>query len=96
MATVGWSALSSLSLEILSQADTLLEGLSFMNVAIAVCAAVTALMLATPGHNEKAHGAAQARCRNDDETESLRALATQVRCAESRTRLLTMIAGRGL
>jgi len=91
MTAVGWSALSSLSLEILSQADTLLEAFSFTNVAIPACAVVTALhMITTSGRREEPRGAVHARCRNDDETESVRALAAQMRCAESRARLLAL------
>jgi hypothetical protein len=91
MTTLGWSALSSLILEVSSQSDTLFEALSFTNVAMAVCAVVTALiLLADPRHREEAQGAVNARCRNDDAAENLRALAGQLRCAESRARLLSL------
>ena len=88
---LGWSALSSLVLEVSAQSDDMVEALSFTNMAIAVCAVVAALIVFTRPELRDGHrNAAHKRCRNDDETESLRALAAQVRCAENRARLLSL------
>jgi len=90
MTTLGWSAFGSLILEVSSQSNTAYEALSNTNMAIAVCGAVAALIvLAGPGNRPEAHGAARTEGLNDA-VENFRALATQVRCAESRARLLAL------
>ena len=88
MTTVGWSALGSLILKVSSQSATLLEALSFTNVAIAVCTVVTVIvLLAGPGRREEARAPAYARGTNDDTAENLRALEGQLRTAENLARL---------
>ena len=96
MTTLGWSALGSVILKVSSQAETLLEAFSFANVAITVCAVVTAIvLLASSEYRERARTTAYARRPHDDTADNLRALAGQLRCAESRARLL-MLAERVL
>ena len=91
MTTLGWSAFGSLILQTSAQANTLLEALSYTNVAIAVCAVVAGLVLLNgPGHRGETRDTEHAKTRGDDAAEDLRALARQLRCAESRARLLSL------
>jgi len=89
MTTLGWSAFGSLIMEVASQSDTLYEALAFTNMAIAVCAVIAAL-IAVLG---SAHGEDTGLSCNEspnEEGEDIRALAEEVRCAESRARLLSL------
>jgi hypothetical protein len=89
MTTVGWSALGSLIMEVLSESNTLYEGLAYTNVAIAVCCVIAALIVIT---RSDCGGEARPdrKVASDEAAKDIQALVEQVRCAESRARLLAL------
>ena len=77
MTMLGWSALGNLSVKVLAHSSSLTEILSYTNMAIAVCGAVTALIvLAGSRHREDA---GETEAANDDPAEQLRALTNRLR-----------------
>jgi hypothetical protein len=91
MTMLGWSAFGSLILELSSQSNTLHEALSYTNMGIALCGAVAALIVLAGSSANRTEGSGAARTESlNDAAENFRALATQVRCAESRARLLAL------
>jgi hypothetical protein len=91
MTTLGSSALCSLVIKVASQSDTVYGALSYMNMAIAVCGVVAALIvLAGPGHRKGAGGAEPTEAAYNDAAEELKALARQLRWADNRSRLLAV------
>jgi hypothetical protein len=89
MTTLGWSAFGSLTLHTSSQSGTMLEALCYVNLAIAVCTVVAALIVLT---GPAAEGAVRPEADiDDDDVQSLRTLAGQLRCSESRARVLALV-----
>jgi len=88
MTMLGWSALGSLITKVITQSSSFSETLSYTSLALAVCAATSALLTLAASADRKEPFRAKAL--DEEERERLRVLATQARFADSRVRLLSL------